>query len=370
MIVYFTVAAGAILFAALSDVLVRHSAVERAARARRPFGLFGVSLWTPFDVFAIVILVAFVAMRSISVGTDTRTYADIFASIPASDPLPIVLDHSPQEIGYTTLSYVVKSVGGDFAALLWVTSGITVVCAYWAIKRASSDTAFSLALFIFLAHYLLQFNIIRQGMAASILLLAATFLGRRKGWVAYTVLAAVASTLHASAVVATVAIFLVQKWKATPRRLIVVSVLAALLGAALWASPWLKGLVESLNPRYGSYLDWEIQAGLGTYLLIATQGLLLLYAVKLHPNLKDMKYAAWSTAGVACLIIGTQSIIAARVGSYFLIFLCILIPNVTRDKGVPKAHLVTILVASAVFFGFHLSHFGGVLPYSFAPLGL
>ena len=198
----------------------------------------------------------------------------------------------------------------------------------------------------------------------SLILLAATFLSRRRGWIVYVALVVLAASFHSSAVVAAILLVVFTRSRVTLRGLIVVGVIAVVLTVTLWASPLMLSVAEVLNPRYSTYIDWHVEAGIGLYLIIAVHVGLLLYAVLLRSGAEDMRYAAWTALGVAWLIIGVQSLVASRISSYFLVFMCVLIPNVMHDRQVKPSHTFALVAVAAVYFGFYVATFSSLVPYT------
>lgn len=364
MIAYLSVAVAAVASAGVSGIVTRYFAKEAPRRSpARALAAPRGARSTIFDVFAVFVLVALAGMRATSVGTDTAVYASLFDGLPTSD-WSAVLTSGVQEPGYVLLSAFVKAIGGDFTVLLWVMATISVVSSYWALKRASRDFWYSLALYILLGFYLLQFNAMRQGVAVSLILLGATFLGKRRGWIPYVALGLVAMSFHVSAVVVLVLLPVFSRWRVTGRSLLVTLVIAFVVAAGLWANPWVARIVDGVNPRYAAYLDWQVEAGLGIFLVLAARCALLVYALWLKPAVRDMRYAAWSTIGLVVSVLGTQSVIGSRLGSYFLVFLCILIPNVAEERRAPRTHAVIILTGAVVYFVFHLVNYADLIPYA------
>ncbi|MFJ4044408.1 EpsG family protein [Microbacterium sp. NPDC089987] len=320
-----------------------------------------------FDLIAIFILTALAGSRAVTVGTDTRVYGWIFDALPKSASISELLKFGTQEAGYTLLSYLVKSQGGSFTTLLWAASAITVTTAYWALRRTSKNFTLALAIFVMLGAYTIQFNTLRQGMAISILFLGATFLGKRRGWLIYTLLGLLATSFHSSALVATLLLALFYRWHLTISRLWVGAFLVIGLTAALWGSPWLLSIIEAFNPSYAVYVDWKLEAGVGLWLLIVARLALLVYALALRPTEDDMKYATWSALGIAWMIIGSQSLIVSRLSAYFLVFLCVLVPNAMQENKAGKMHVVVLLISGAIFMALNVTNFGDLVPYEFAP---
>ncbi|WP_232528421.1 EpsG family protein [Microbacterium sp. MAH-37] len=315
------------------------------------------------DLIALAALVTLPALRADTVGTDTIVYHRLFDAVPAEASLQDALTIIPQESGFVVLIFVIKLFGGSFHTLLWISSALAVVPAYVAIKRRSLDTTLAIALYTLLGFYFATFNTIRQSIAISLIFLGATYLVRRKGWVPFLIFGAIATSFHTSAIIAVIAYLLATRWRVTTRNFIFASVMAIALTAAIWASPWLASLLYWVDPSYVYYVDERIAAGLGLYLIIAARAALLIYGFSLKPQGDAMKYAAWSAIGVMCIIVGTQSIIASRLGGYFLICLCLFIPNVMAERHVSKTIRYSLIGISAVYAAFYLENYGDLTPY-------
>lgn len=364
MLPYIGVTVAALAGAGFSGLLVRSFAKERAWRDKVEYDPIAIQRrWTILDLFALFGLIALAGMRAISVGTDTNVYEAIFWSLPPAVDLETAIALIPQEPGYTFVSIFVKSIGGTFTELLWILSAVTVIAAYWALKRTSKNFLFSLSLFILMGFYFLQFNVLRQGVAVSILFLAATFLGRKRGWMMYLILGSVAITFHMTAIVPFILLPLFSRWKVTWGRLVVTMVVAGFLAVVVWASPWVAAVAESLSPRYTQYLDWHVEAGVGLYLILIVRLGLLLYATRQPMPASDMRYAAWMTLGIGFSVLGTQSVIGSRLDMYFLIFLCVLIPNVMTERRAPAAHTIMILIGASAYFVFYMMNYSDLVPY-------
>ena len=126
-------------------------------------------LWTPLDVAVVAVLVAFSAtrLRGRNGLRDVRPY--LRRPEPSARLGSPRKNTSTQEVGYTSLSLLVKSTFGNSGALLWVTALLTVVPVYAVIKRKSTNVTLAVMLYVLLAFYVAPFNIIRQGVAVSLM---------------------------------------------------------------------------------------------------------------------------------------------------------------------------------------------------------
>lgn len=333
--------------------------VERAPRAN------------VFDVYLLVVLIGFSALRAITVGTDNLAYARAFAMVDPRQDWWATVDVMPHEAGYTLLALAVKATGAGYDGLLWVAATVTVGASYWAIRRTSNDVPLSVALYVLLAFYLTPMNLIRQGMASALIFLAATFVLQKvtpRRIFAFGAMSAVAASLHTTALAAAVVIILVRAVQMTRRRALMLLAVGAALAASIWASEWLTAFIRGFNPRYGYYFETEAAGGIGTYLILAFTVALTLYALSLNPSPGDRRWATLVVIGALALIMGTQSFYAVRLADYFTVALVVLLPNAMKSANVPTFHRFALLTLATAYFVVYLANFAGLTPYEARPL--
>lgn len=362
MLPYLFLAAAVPAVMGFGEAARRHFAVQRRHHLD-DIPAEGRASWTYFDLVAMAMLVVFSAVR-FDIGTDYDGYAAIYQRLDTAD-WARELAVSPQEPGFTLLMLVLKTIDPTPTALFWVTSLLTIVPAFVAIRRVSARPVLGILLYILLAFYLLPFNLIRQGMAISLLFWATTCLVRRR-W-AFLAVSFLAVSFHVSAVIVLAVMWVSHRWRPTRLRagLILGAGVAGLLGLSQFTA--LGDLLSGLNPRYESYLATE-GAGVGTYLQIVVFLVLLAYAAILGSQSPDVTArTAWMTIfvliGVAFMIMSLQAIPFGRMGAYFTIYLVLLLPERVAAARTPVVHDIALAVAGAVFYAFSLAFYGGMLPY-------
>jgi len=324
--------------------------------------------WNFLDLAVVALLVSFAALRY-EVGTDFQIYALNFAQIQP-EYWQYYLARSPLEVGYTVLSIVVRALSANPFAIFWVSSALTVLPAYAAIKKLSRDPTLSVFLFITLAFYVAPFNAIRQGIAVSLVFWASTFIGR-KTWL-FIGIAVVASTFHLTALFAAAILVVARKWRPTAAQVILALIIAAGLAAVLQIGP-VQSIVDSIVPRYGQYAEASA-AGLGAYLVLVAKLLLLFLALRLtaapprnEAPTEDARHSGYVAIGLAFLVIGTQYLVVSRMEMYFGIFLAVLIPNAIAQQDVSeesrRLKRVAVIIAATIFFALYLRNYGELLPY-------
>jgi hypothetical protein len=309
-----------------------------------------------------VVLVIFAGIRY-GIGSDYLLYSTLYrAIIPSSlsDSLAVV----PQELAWVTLAFVLRQFTDSPYAILWIASLLTIVPILVAIRRKSADPTLSIFLFFFLGYYAVTFNAVRQSIAVSFLLLADTYRTEsRLKWFTFSLIAVL---FHSSALVAIIAQLLVAFWKPTGRSVVVMLIVGASLSLLLLRSGLAVQFASALNPRYETYLD-DAGAGLGTWFVFAIRVLIIFIALASPRTDETSKYLAFVCVSAVVLLLGTTNVVFARFEPYFGIFAVLLLPNqltVSKQRGLIIPALV---VGSLVYFGFHISSFNGVVPYTVIP---
>lgn len=360
MFAYFAVTAVTGFFSGVSAAIANSPSGNRAGRGVNVQPSMG-SRWTIFDVVALATLISFSAFR-FEVGTDYAVYALNYAQIQP-EFWDYYLERSALDWGYTQLTIALRTLS-DFPYLIfWVTSAITIVPVYLAIKKQSLNPALALILYVLLAFYLAPMNAIRQGMAVGLNFWASTFLEKRP-WV-FVALNIVASTLHLSAALAAVVQVVVKKWK--PRTGgVLVALFTSLTFVLMMAFPPVRQFLASIIPRYELYLVPDA-VGVGTYLALIFKLGILLYILHLLRN-RPAEHIAMVAVGLVFLVVGTQYMVVARMEMYFGIFIVLALPNAlaqTRavtDRG-KSLHVAAVVALAVAYFVAYLGNYAGLIPY-------
>ncbi|WLQ07129.1 EpsG family protein [Arthrobacter oryzae] len=309
-----------------------------------------------------LLLITFAGIRY-GTGSDYFLYTSLYrAIIPHSlaDSLAVV----PQELGWVTLSFLLRGYTNSPYLLLWLASIMTIVPVLIAIRRQTKDPTLAVFLFFFLGYYALTFNAVRQSIAVSFLLLADSY--RQESRLKCLLFSAIAVLFHSSALIAILVQLIAMRWKPTWVSVVIVLALGALGSYFLLQSGLAGALASSLNPRYETYLDDE-GAGLGTWLVLAVRILLIVFAMAAPASKETSRYIAFVTISAVVLLLGTTNVVIARFEPYFGIFLILLLPNVLMNSRNSVLLRWTLMLGSLIYFGFYILSFNGVVPYRVIP---
>lgn len=134
---------------------------------------------------AFILLSLFIALRNTSIGTDTLVYAEIYHYIPNLEVFLATLEPgfhgNRMEWGFFFLLSSLKALGASFTLVLFIVSIATCIIFSIAYKKLSPSLYISIMILsVSMLFVTYQYNIIRQGLAASITILALYYLSEQK----------------------------------------------------------------------------------------------------------------------------------------------------------------------------------------------
>lgn len=146
-----------------------------------------------------ILLFVIVALRGITVGTDTSTYSGIFNSVTVNYGNDILLASKVLhiELGYITLNSIVGLLNGNYFFLQLIVSSFTMASFYYLIKKGSNDYLLSILIFLSFGYYFLTMNISRQFLAFSVNVVS-FFLMRQEKWKCSLIVIFIAGLIHNS----------------------------------------------------------------------------------------------------------------------------------------------------------------------------
>ena len=286
------------------------------------------------------------ALRDITIGADTLTYETMFSNI-SNTAWADLYDYAGSEFGYTVLNKLVSTLGGNYQVFLAVVSALVVLPLMKLYYDYSENSMVSIALFLVLPVFIMNFSGLRQALAISMGIWG-FYAAKDKKLIRFLLLALLAISFHKSGLVV-LAIYPLYRLRLRPVHMI------ALLPGYVFAFFFRKRIFLDLLPimgeeyteRYGEITD----TGATAMLILFT--LFLLYSF-IVPNEKEMDEV---TCGLRNMLVvttfiqmfSTISVITMRMNYYFLVFLPVLIPRITSrwtmaDKFIRTA--VTVVLVS------------------------
>lgn len=313
-----------------------------------------------FFIFLIplVAMVIFVGIRSVG-GTDYDVYKLYFESIPDA-----IYSYG---LGYFGLNYVVKLFCDDFNLLIAVSGMSAVLMQGWYFYKNSNKPTLCLMMFYAVSFIWLDMVLIRQSIAAGLLLIAADFFFRRKNLLALIFLT-FATMFHEVTVV--IAIAGVILYKTNSRHYIKILLVSVV---SLW---WIKIIVVYLNqtilhngnieaylsepPFISGSLLIDFLFACFIYFLSTNQRTLI------HEKEKKI-YQVIMVLGIGILLVSYLLPVMARLSEYIKFFYILMtVSYISRQEKIANKVLlfVALFIYCAVRLNVFLTHFDGGFIYS------
>ncbi|WP_125590178.1 EpsG family protein [Companilactobacillus jidongensis] len=307
-------------------------------------------------------------LRSSIVGTDTPQYVSFYLEQNSGF-------NGNGTLVYSAISNLINHLtNGNYHVFLFVLSLATVFCILKSMELfGGNENLMFLSIYIYITFYFYfeSFNIQRQMLAISMVMLAMALLYRRH-FVWSIVLFTLAVGIHSTAIFAIVGflIWIIKKSKVTFSLVMVVAALSNLFLNSLLSH------FSQLFDHYQMYTDAVLISGGGTLLLGIFLLIMVCAAIFLTDILHDKSagFTIFMTAiGAVLYIVGSKSQLIIRMADYFAIYSIISIPQAIiamkrkfHDQRIVELILTTIVifVGLAIFYYKLMNNLGEIIPYS------
>lgn len=148
--------------------------------------------WFNFSVFLLIFVSS---LRGIDVGTDTIHFAETYRMIKSS-----VSEHISSHTLFVHYYKLLFSLGLPYRAVMFITTLITVLPVTYVAKKTSNNPSVVILFYVLLGFYFHSFNVSRQMMAVSFVLLSYYFFVSNK-YVYTVIFVVVAASFHTSSMI-------------------------------------------------------------------------------------------------------------------------------------------------------------------------
>lgn len=321
------------------------------------------SFWLP-----LLTLSLFSGIRNYNVGTDSALYTR-----PFRYPKPINIETISfsfnGEFGYQLYSKILLLLTNNYFWLFFLSALIIVFSYLSFIKKYSVNYLFSIFLFITLGPYTLFFNVLRQGLAISIVLVAINYLLKRKP-ILFVIFIILASSFHVSALLLLPLYYLVYL-----KIDVITKMLLTFTTSSIASTIVIKVFAES-NAKYASYTQTYEKASGSLTVSFYVSLLISLYIVSKMYKIKDEVFSKLFTfyaIGIALVLpifmLGTHPSGPLRILYYFSWTTIILIPIALNRIKNPFVYVITIVIC-LIYFILTTSSFANLTPFIINPIFL
>lgn len=313
--------------------------------------LLNTELQKRYNYISLFVLFILKAYRDFSVGTDTISYKIYFERL-ARGGVPT------KEAGFSFLNTLVADWGGDMRTLMIVISILTLVPLVYICQKYSPKPAFSLFLYYNLYIYFHSFNISRQVMAVSIVLIGIPFLLENRRLL-FCLIVLLASTIHVTALISLPLIFLDKV--PDNRKFYITLVIGSFIIGYLFTGPILSYTTKLVG--YDSYLmDRGVISTTSTTLIMTN---LFFFFVLFTLKERNFLFKLFMIYVVMMNLIDRFPF-SNRLLIYFSIYQILFLAYYVihnRLKSNVLAYLIVILYSYVIFWRLLSLGVGEVLPY-------
>lgn len=312
-----------------------------------------------YFVLLATVMIALGTLRAYSVGADTSTYLEYFTSD----------FYYKIEIGYIFLSRMISMMGFSFRVMLFVVQSIVVLPILYIIYKSTKMKWLSVFLYQGFYLYVNSFNILRQSIAMSLVLVAAYILiemskGSKRN-IMFLGTLILATLFHTSAIMFIV-LWPLKEYRPKLSQLVAVFIVSLII--MVFREPILTYIFTLLNRPY--ITNFSIDLGYSTIALLA----LFLGLVLTGDYMKNT--ISGSTRFVINLLVGALFFNLvwawfpnhARITMYIYLILSVFYPNVLFEQKDAKYFHMKVLTIVVAILGLYLIQlnfrdYGQVVPY-------
>lgn len=316
---------------------------------------------TYFDFIILSLMILICGLRY-KVGTDYTIYTRMFLYTELFDNT---------EILFKALIVLIKHLFNENVYVyFFITSLITMILFYKAIKENAEKPGDSLFYLICLGYYALSFNTIRQMIAAAIMLYATKYLIDKKA-VKYWIVTIIAGLFHTTALIM-IPFYYFANMKFDKKMLKIIFIIM-FIGVIAY-QPLFKFVTTNID-KYKSYAEINhytySEAGYGTYVIAIFHIILICLIIKkrnalIEINPKNQVYINLIIVSIFFYLLSLENTVAVRPGYYFSIYLIYILPDLfkTLFKQNYARDMILITVFFIIYYMVHLISFNTMLPYN------
>lgn len=276
------------------------------------------------------------ALRNVTVGTDTLTYKYEYEN--AYYYLQTM--QRPSELGYTYFNYIINKLGFSFQSYLAIISVFVISAVSILIYRYSKNILLSYYLHVTIGLFAMTMTGLRQTIAVALTIFAFVLLIKNKK-LAFFILVGLAYVFHNSAIIFLV-VFILRKARINKKTGLIIYGISCFLFVA---NEWIASIILSFAPaKYLRYIQMSEAPNVNPLVIIVAMAIPLACLI-FWPKEEDKSNEEYNRAMSIILIISCINFVIyffalkinmlERMSLYFMVYNVILIPNIVeriKDK--------------------------------------
>lgn len=297
-----------------------------------------------FKIFAVLsfLPVFLISAFRYNVGTDFRNYETYFYYVKDGSQLEGI------ERGYWLLTKVSTLISDDPVAFFFLSSLVVCGFVFVAIYQQSVNPPISIFLFFGTTMYFVSFNGIRQMMASAVLIYCLKYVEQRN--LKKFAIGIVLATLFHSSAILFAPVYLLEKIRINPKRIIIFLILMT------GAFPVLDDVIAFISNLlgYSGYFDSRFNTGqFEIWFFLINVCVLALNTVLFKPKENDKRYQCYYWVQFIAFVstaLSSMMPLANRITWYFMFVQIISIPWVLKKERDHKVKVVLTLLVCVSYF--------------------
>ena len=308
-----------------------------------------------FLFFILLLVVA--SGRAEGVGVDTTTYMSIYNTIRRLGYLPYL------EPGWNVLNIIGTKLGLTFNEFLFVPSFLMLFPIFYIAKKLCGNPFWPILIYFSMHIYLASFNVMRQYVAVSyVLMVYYLYFKGRNGWALLTLL--FACSIHYSSILCIFGIIFIKYIRITREKIIIFFIMSLIMGSLIN-----NDILQRVSFMYSNYISNDVYRADGASAMflalivnIFNVGLLV-FSKK---EILDNKWVGLYLLYIIVLNLTYKLQLGARINVIFSITQLIALPYIALHTKTKPYYFVLGLVfvfCTLQFYRMLLSNANDIAPY-------
>lgn len=324
-------------------------------------------------LISIIMLTIIMAFRSEFVGTDTKTYINIFYDI-ANSSFDYALSQD-KYIGFAILCFIISKISDSSMFYLTVISIITSFLTYKVITKYSNNYFLSIVFYVITYHFCSSMNVSRNYIAILAVLLSLNYLYEKKYLIGF-VLLLFAISFHLTSIIGLLFLPLLYSFKRNKGKYKILLLLCYIL--LFFFFDYFGVLFSKIFPEYYLYFEnasTSVNSVNGGKTIILRffnliVGIIILILSRKYKSKINTKQEMLIYIFILSSLLGTlfsNRILVNRILTYFSIVDFLTIPILVSFFNNKNDRILITIVLILVYFipysMFILGNYGGIVPY-------
>ena len=311
-------------------------------------------------LFGIAIMLILLAGLRVDTGYDYDSYKAIFNNSPNLYQLIIYGNRINIETGYILINSIVKTIGGSFNLVLFVSASISVLIVTKSLTKYSVYPILSMLIYVSRFYFVRDMGQVRSSIACAIVLYSIKFINRKQ-LKEFTITILIACLFHSVALIG----FLLYGFnliKFKDYKYVYKLLLVSIIVSQLKVINLILKIVSNILPQYAVYINSEYYSLSNSLInpVLIMQILILIVFVYFRKAIeyKNENYKVilngYLISTLILILLNDYYTLAGRLSTVFATFEILIIPMfvkyVFKDKDKIVVYILIILYCIVIFY--------------------